>query len=211
MDCSLPVSSVHGILQARILEWVAISFSRGSSRPRDWTQISCIARRLFIIWTTREVQRYCPISQEAKILGSEKPPWLCLIGRNILTKVDTQVFVLESVIHSETHTVENLESWTAFSVVHLSDAHQWGGYCTILPSSLQALLQIPAENTSYNSSDGEDDDDKHNLEHVVGKEREKSRGKGFSLADLTTAGKMGLWFQTQHHLNIHQAAGRGKW
>ena len=42
MDCSLPGSSVHGILQARILEWVAISFSRGSSQPRDWTWVSCI-------------------------------------------------------------------------------------------------------------------------------------------------------------------------
>ena len=45
MDCSLPGSSVHGILQARILEWVAISFSRGSSPPRDWTQVSRIASR----------------------------------------------------------------------------------------------------------------------------------------------------------------------
>ena len=43
MDCSLPGSSVHGILQARILEWVAIPFSRGSSQPRDRTQVSCIA------------------------------------------------------------------------------------------------------------------------------------------------------------------------
>ena len=150
------------------------------------------------------------IAQEAKNLGSEKPPWLCLIGRDFLTKVDTQVFFLEPVLHSETHTVENPESWTAFSVVHLS-AHQWGDYCTILPSSLQALLQIPAENTSYNSSDDENDDDKHNLKHVMGKEREKAGGKGFSLADLITTGKMALWFQTQHHLNIHQAAGRGKW
>ena len=50
MDCSLPGSSVHGILQARILEWVAISFSRGSSRPRDWTQVSRIAGRLFNLW-----------------------------------------------------------------------------------------------------------------------------------------------------------------
>ena len=41
MDFSPPGSSVHGILQARILEWVAISYSRGSSRPRDRTQISC--------------------------------------------------------------------------------------------------------------------------------------------------------------------------
>ena len=42
-DCSLPGSSVHGISQARILEWVAISFSRGSSCPRDQIQVSCIA------------------------------------------------------------------------------------------------------------------------------------------------------------------------
>ena len=42
-DCSPPGSSVHGILQARILEWVAISFSRGSSRPRDWTCVSCLS------------------------------------------------------------------------------------------------------------------------------------------------------------------------
>ena len=46
-DCSPPGSSVHGILQARILEWVAISFSRVSSRPRDRTQVSCIAGRRF--------------------------------------------------------------------------------------------------------------------------------------------------------------------
>ena len=54
MDCSLPDSSVHGIFQTRILEWVAISFSRGSSQPRDWTWVSCIAGRLFTIWATRE-------------------------------------------------------------------------------------------------------------------------------------------------------------
>ena len=45
MDCSPPGSSIHGILQARILEWVAIPFSRGSSRPRDGTLVSCIACR----------------------------------------------------------------------------------------------------------------------------------------------------------------------
>ena len=53
MDCSLPGSSVHRILQARILEWVAISFSRGSSWPRDQTWIPCIEGR-FLTWTTRE-------------------------------------------------------------------------------------------------------------------------------------------------------------
>ena len=46
-DCSLPNSSVHGILQARILKWVAMPFSRESSQSRDWTHISCIAGRFF--------------------------------------------------------------------------------------------------------------------------------------------------------------------
>ena len=54
MDCSLPGSSVHGIFQARILEWIAISFSR-SSRPRDWTQVSSFVGRCFTVWATREV------------------------------------------------------------------------------------------------------------------------------------------------------------
>ena len=47
MDCSPPGSSVHGIVQAWILDWVAISFARGSSWPRDWTEVSCIAGRFF--------------------------------------------------------------------------------------------------------------------------------------------------------------------
>ena len=53
-DCSPPGSSVHGFLQARILEWVAIPFSRGSSQPRDWTQVSSIAGGFFTILATRE-------------------------------------------------------------------------------------------------------------------------------------------------------------
>ena len=54
VDYSPPGSSVHGILQARILDWVAIPFSRGSSWPRDWTWVSCIAGIVFIIWATGE-------------------------------------------------------------------------------------------------------------------------------------------------------------
>ena len=58
MDCRLPGSSVHGILQARTLEWVAISSSRGSSQPRDWTHVSCIScigRWILYHFTTCEV------------------------------------------------------------------------------------------------------------------------------------------------------------
>ena len=54
IDYSLPISSVHGILQARILKWAAIPFSRGSSWPRDWSWVYCIARRFFIVWVTRK-------------------------------------------------------------------------------------------------------------------------------------------------------------
>ena len=55
MNCKLPVSSVHGIFQARILEWVAMPFSRGSSYPRDRTWVSCTVGRFFIIWATRDM------------------------------------------------------------------------------------------------------------------------------------------------------------
>ena len=56
MDCNQPGSSVHGISQARILEWVAISFSRGASWPRDRTWVSCIAGRFFTARATREAR-----------------------------------------------------------------------------------------------------------------------------------------------------------
>ena len=55
MDCSLPGSSIHGIFQPRVLEWGAISFYRGSSRPRDRTRVSHIVSRCFTIWANREI------------------------------------------------------------------------------------------------------------------------------------------------------------
>ena len=58
MDCSPPGSSVHGIFQARILEWVAMPLSRGSSLPRDWTQVSCIADRFFTIWAAQKARLF---------------------------------------------------------------------------------------------------------------------------------------------------------
>ena len=56
MDCSLSGSSVHGIFQARVLEWIAVSFSRGSSQPRNRSRVSHIAGRYFTIWANREAQ-----------------------------------------------------------------------------------------------------------------------------------------------------------
>ena len=58
IDGSPPGSPVPGILQARILEWVAMPSSRGSSQPRDWTQVSLSASGFFTIWATRETHEY---------------------------------------------------------------------------------------------------------------------------------------------------------
>ena len=89
MDCSLPGSSVSGILQAKILEWVAIPFSKGSSKPRDRTQVSPTAGRLFIFWATRLFQRGAKIKDIGGCDGhirTHKAPWgpawvQCLFGK----------------------------------------------------------------------------------------------------------------------------------
>ena len=70
MDCSPPGSSVYGILQARILEWVAIPFSRGSFWSRKQTWVSCISGGFFTTWETREVQTYPWHSTQALPLPS---------------------------------------------------------------------------------------------------------------------------------------------
>ena len=69
MDYSLTGSSVHRIFRARILEWVAIPFSSGSSRPRDQTWVSCIADRRFTIWATREAIRFVLLSKGSPCLA----------------------------------------------------------------------------------------------------------------------------------------------
>ena len=79
MDCSLPGSSVYGILQARILEWIAISFSRGSSQPRDRTQVSCVScigRQILYHWAARgrpfkAVQMKAKTNEEGGISSKE--------------------------------------------------------------------------------------------------------------------------------------------
>ena len=69
-------SSVHGILQARLVQCVSISFSRGSPWPRDWTQVSCIAGRFFTIWATREFQGIPRWLLFCHGLCSEDRPWV---------------------------------------------------------------------------------------------------------------------------------------
>ena len=68
MDCSLPGSSVHGIFQVRTLEWVGISFSRASSPPREQTQVSHIAGRLFAFWATKQLVLFAQLFNGEKHL-----------------------------------------------------------------------------------------------------------------------------------------------
>ena len=85
---SCPTLPPHGILQARILEWVAFPFSRGSSQPRDWTQFSRIVGRFFTSWATREAwAKIKPVTKpkgqeldtnrkKKKIIFKPRKPWL---------------------------------------------------------------------------------------------------------------------------------------
>ena len=81
MDCSLPGSSIHGIFQPRVLEWVAISFSR-SSWPRDSSQVSCTVGRRFTVWATREVQLSCmnSLKKPQRRMGSLKDDQIAFEG-----------------------------------------------------------------------------------------------------------------------------------
>ena len=90
MDCSPPGSSVHGILQARILEWVAMPSSRGSSQPRDQTQVSHIAGGFFTVWATRtpsesmtNAHSYLTVSIENDITGKYRQ-WSIITKRKNL-------------------------------------------------------------------------------------------------------------------------------
>ena len=96
MDCSLPGSSVRGIFHTIVLEWIAISFSSGSSQPRDGTQVSHIVDRRFTIWATREVI----ILAEAHSISGKI--------RNTHTHT-----------HTHTHTqTQNLSFWTQLKLLN---------------------------------------------------------------------------------------------
>ena len=92
VDCSLPGSSVHGILQARILEWVTISFYRESSRPRDQTRVSRIVGRHFTVWATRESPYSCSVSLNFFLGG--------LLRRMYVSKIPNLYFQFSPVTQS---------------------------------------------------------------------------------------------------------------
>ena len=89
MDSNPPGSSVHGILQARILVWVAIPFSRGSSQLRDQTQVSCTAGRLFTNWATREARSLTYWTWISITAKWSVEPW-CVLGQRIKAPLTTR-------------------------------------------------------------------------------------------------------------------------
>ena len=85
MDCSPPSSSVHEILQTKILEWVSIPFPRGSSPPRDQTWVSCTAGRFFTIWASKEAHEHAAVlsySRKDTMGISLEVQWLWLCAPN---------------------------------------------------------------------------------------------------------------------------------
>ena len=115
MDSSQPGSSVHGIFQARILEWVAISFSRGSSRPRDRTWVSLIVGRCFTVWATREVTSYACLKHPNSI-------WLLRIKSRLLIMVF-------KVLHKLTVAYLSISSSTT-PPLDLSTLTSWPPWCS---------------------------------------------------------------------------------
>ena len=121
---------VHGILQARILQWVPFPFSRGSSQPRDWTQVSCIAGGFFTSWATKEVQESIPSPADLPDPGIE-------LGSPALQadSLTTELSGKGKIILSATK-----DSFISFSLIWMP-LFFWGG---------EALITLPIANFGLN-------------------------------------------------------------
>ena len=127
MHCSPSGSSVHGILQTRMLEWVAISSPRESSQPRDQTQVSCIEGRFFTTWTMkrayyfqREVQM-CSLTPHVLLF----PAYLC--NRNIIFTSDLP---------------NNYKNWSNFYPDRNIYSHEFAYHCSNANSSTKYALTL---------------------------------------------------------------------
>ena len=154
MDCSLAGFSVHGTFQARILEWVAISFSRGSSRPRDRTWVSRILGSRFTLWATREANFSSYLIEFIK-LKTPFPLWDIRKAPNTNEFTFTaSYYILHIILHflmsSEAHWVDKLDRFNRKNLKPSS-----AGDCNDhLPpfryvGTIHALLQWPRKLIQY--------------------------------------------------------------
>ena len=131
MDCSLPGSSVHGIFQARILEWVAIPYSRASSRPRGWTHFSCTS---CIGW---QILYHCATCNRQIIIWARKPnpgfnktvyPTICFPYRSLYSKITFLIGKLVSPSGSQARFINFKDD---FQVTPVKCSRCWGKECGI--------------------------------------------------------------------------------
>ena len=99
MDCGPPGSSLHGILQARTLEYVAIPFSRESFQPKDGTWVSCIAGRFFTIWTTRGSYSWSQTTSGKSFNLLILTPWILPVNDAMKLKEDSDFYSFGVKIH----------------------------------------------------------------------------------------------------------------
>ena len=124
MDCSPPGSSVHGILQVRILEWVAIPFPRGSSHPRYQNQVSCISGRFFTIWATRKDGRR---SRKKKYRDTKRESDLPKVWHNWAINTLTNTFCLTGYLKGIN--VEKIDTHMLWTV---KIQYKCNSYCFVL-------------------------------------------------------------------------------
>ena len=166
MDCSPPVSSVHGIFQVRILEWVAISSSRGSSQPNDQTQVSCMS---CVPCTSRWVLYHC--STWETLRGSELIIKIPLVAHLVLryalqlkiTACATKASNREVTEHQcaestfvRRNTDWNLPSWSSTTAVISMSCFMTGGpgkeYGTNKPPPIRIIWEKSKQNVTCPSS-----------------------------------------------------------
>jgi len=167
MDYSLPGSSIHGIFQARILQWVAISFSRRSSWPRDWTRVSHTVGRRFTVWATKEVNEAevdffpwnslaFPVIQLMLAIGS-LVPLECQDEWDLISlwKAHWWILIMRS---SRTHSKEGEERASEKKqhiLRSLPEDQVWkgAGGCTLI-SHVWCVLLMPYSHSGFISSHG---------------------------------------------------------
>ena len=148
MDCSLPQSSVHGIFQARVLEWVAFSFSRGASEPRDWTQVSHTAGRFY----SRTLYKWNPTESILRAWHLSLSPNISVIFLFVVDINSFSFFLLLSCIllYESTTNFISVIFWWTFGLLPIWDnyeqsccAHFCANFCRhIFWSTLSKCLEV---------------------------------------------------------------------
>ena len=127
IDCSPGSSSVHGIFQASILEWVAISFSRGPFRPKDWTHVSCVsytAGRFFTHWAIRETHGGTQI--ERQTVGLFVLPTVPMLGATSrMQPWENNMWLRPSRLYTLWPLCKLLSFWQEVVAICLSYSHPW--------------------------------------------------------------------------------------